>query len=267
MLGPLFFLIYLNEAANLPFSCGTHLNLFADDILSYRYTTTPEDVKCIQEDSESLSTWVRTNHLTLNPSKWKFMRVSRKRKHTIPTILLEDVPLEHVDTFKYLGVTLSSDLSWTPHIESVCTKARKLLGLLYRHFYNTAGSNTLLELYATQIRPHLEYAAPVWDPYSAININKLENTQKLALKIFSRKWNLGYQELLDLANCPTLYNRRQYFKLCIIYKITNQLIYFPTDVLSPRPNSSVLLPLIHQPFARTNAFFSYFVPSSISLWE
>ena len=151
-------------------------------------------------------------------------------KETIPTILLEDVPLEHVDTFKYLGVTLSSDLSWTPHIESVCTKARKLLGLLHRPFYNTAGSNTLLELYTTQ---HLEYAAPVWDPYSAININKLENTQKLAFKNIFKKWNLGYQELLDLANCPTLYNRRQYFKLCIIYKIINQLIYFPTDVLSP----------------------------------
>ena len=56
VLGPLFFLIYINEASNLPFSCGTHLNVFADDMLLYRYTTTHEDVKCLQQDSESLST-------------------------------------------------------------------------------------------------------------------------------------------------------------------------------------------------------------------
>ena len=127
------------------------------------------------------------------------MRVSRKRKHTrIPTILLEDVPLEHVDTFKYLGVTLSSDLSWTPHIESVCTlnpsKCKFMrVSRKRKHtripipgnswVYYTGASiiqldpNTLLELYTTQIRPHLEYAATVWDPYSRIS-HKHQQTGK-----------------------------------------------------------------------------------------
>ena len=44
-------------------------------------------------------------------------------------------------------------------VESVCTKARKFLGLLYRCFHNNTGTNTLLELYTTLVRPHLEYAA------------------------------------------------------------------------------------------------------------
>jgi len=63
-----------------------------------------------------------------------------------------------LNMFKYLGFILSSDLSWTPQVESVCTKARKLLGLLHRCFHNDIGTlNTLLELYTTLVRPHLEY--------------------------------------------------------------------------------------------------------------
>ena len=97
-----------------------------------------EDVQYLQEDSDTTCHWVRDNHLALNSSKCKYMIVSRKQKQA--STLLEGTPLEHADTFKYLGVILSSDLSWTPpQVESVCTKARKLLWLLYRRFHNNTG--------------------------------------------------------------------------------------------------------------------------------
>ena len=148
-------------------------------MLLYRCIDSREDVQYLQEDSDTTCHWVRDNHLALNPSNSKYVIVTRKRKQaSTPTILLEGIPLERADTFKYLGVILSSDLSWTPPVESVCTKARKLLGLLYRHFHNNTGTNTLLELFTTLVRPHLEYAAPVWDPSTANNINKLEDNQK-----------------------------------------------------------------------------------------
>ena len=152
---------------------------------------------------------------------------------------------------------VSSDLSWTPHIESVCTKARNLLGLLYRRFYNSAGSDTLFELYTTQIRPHLEYAAPVWDPCTARSIKKLENTQKLALKICSKQWdNLGFQDLLDLAKCPTLRNRRLYFKLCTLYKIvlTFLLIYCHLGQTSQHLYHFFINPL-HAPILSSHLLF------------
>ena len=138
-----------------------------------------------------------------------------------------------------------------PHIESVCTKARKLLGLLNR-CQNSARSDTLFELYTTQIRPHLEYAAPVWDPCTA----KYTEACKYVL-------NNG----IDLAKCPTLHNCHLYFKLCTLYKIVQKLIYFPVDILRLRSNLSASVPLLHQPFARTNSFFSSFVLSSVSLWN
>ena len=73
-------------------------------------------------------------------------------------------------------------LSWSAHIESICTKARKQIGLLYRRFYGNIDDHSLLELYSVLVRPHLEYAAPVWDPHLTKYTNKLESVQKFALK-------------------------------------------------------------------------------------
>ena len=66
------------------------------------------------------------------------MIVSRKRAPFILpefTLMLNGQALEQVDVYKYLGVLLSRDLSGSPHVDVVCAKARKILGLLYRRFY------------------------------------------------------------------------------------------------------------------------------------
>ena len=163
---------------------------------------------------------------------------------------------------------LSSELSWSTHIESICTKARKLIGLLYRRFYGNVNQQTLYSLYTTLVRPHLEYAAPIWDPHLVKDIIKLENVQKFAMKMCSKQWDMGYQDLLELSQLPTLQNRRLYLKLCTLYKIIHGYFYFPPNVFVPqvsRYNSS--LPLLNQPLARTNAFQSSFVPSSASIWN
>ena len=90
--------------------------------------------------------------------------------------MLNGLHLNKVD----LGVLLSSDLSWTPHITSVCSKAKQILGLLYRRFYNHTEGATLKQLYLSLIRPHLEYACPVWDPHTMKDEVLLEDAQKFA---------------------------------------------------------------------------------------
>ena len=107
-----------------------------------------------------------------------------------------------------LGVLLSSDLSWTPHITSVCSKAKQILGLLYRRFYNHAEGDTLKQLYLSLIRPHLEYACPVWDPHTMKDKVLLEDVQKFAFRMATKQWDSGYQELLDIMNVPSVADRR-----------------------------------------------------------
>ena len=89
-----------------------------------------------------------------------------------------------VSRYKYLGVTISSDLSWSPHITNCCSKTRRLIGLLYGHFYWYTNSRSLLRLYKSFIRPHLDYASIVWNPHFKGEIESLENVQKFALWVY-----------------------------------------------------------------------------------
>ena len=103
---------------------------------------------------------------------------------TPPQIILNDqcVILDRVQSYKYLGITLTSNLSWSPHNSVHCNKTRKLTGLLYRRFYQHASSSTLLKLqYCSFIRPHLEYTSIVWNASLKGEIEQLEKVQKFAL--------------------------------------------------------------------------------------
>ena len=172
-----YFLIYIDDVTYGPFSPGTRIVLYADDILLYRTILSNSDYSYLQSDANTVQDWVNCNHMSLNPSKCKFMLISRKcnRINNPPMITINGQILESVPTFKYLGLLLTSDLSWSKHIEGACTKAKKILGLLYRRFYQHADQDTLRQLYISIVRPHMEYAAPVW------------GTQKISVITASKK--------------------------------------------------------------------------------
>ena len=143
----------------------------------YRPIYSAIDYHALQIDIDSLCQWTDNNLLTFNAIKCKYMIVSRKKQLTLPItpIMIKDSSLERVDTYKYLGVWLSTTLNWSLQVTEVCKKARRYLGKLYRKFYGHVGPDTFLLLYLTYVRPHLEYAAVVWDPHQQGQITSLEN--------------------------------------------------------------------------------------------
>ena len=145
--------------------------------------------------------------------------------------MLGGTEMEKVDCFKYLGLLLSSDMSFGKHIESICFKARKIIGLLYRQF-NRANSGTLLQLYLAMVRPHLEYASPVWNPSIQKQVKMIEDVEKFAMRVVTRRWNAGYQELLNMVSIPSIESRRLQSSMCTLYKIVHGLCYFPPDILT-----------------------------------
>ena len=271
ILGPLLFLIYIDDIAHIPISEGSKLVLYADDILLYHPISSPQDYELLQCDVDTIQAYASTQRMTLNTTKCKFMFVSRKKKHSMPnfTISLNGLPLETITTFKYLGVLLSSDLSWSSHVHKICSKARQLLGLIYRRFYRHSNEQTLRQLYISLVLPHLEYASSVWSPHLQKDIALLEKTQHFAVKLCTKQWDSNYYELLDKLQLPTLTHRRLHNDLCLLYKIIHGLMYFPPNVITPstRVTHTTHPLLLFQPFAHTDAYRHAFVPRSISVWN
>ena len=111
VLGPLLFVIYINDVANC-ISGGSKINLFADDIALYRIITSHDDYSVLQSDVNSIDSCLSAKHLTLNPKKCCCLFISRKRIHSIPPpcLTLGHSPLAQVSNYKYLGLLITTDL-------------------------------------------------------------------------------------------------------------------------------------------------------------
>ena len=92
---------------------------------------------------------------------------------------LHNQTLENVQSAKYLGITISDKMDWGQHISEISSKATKTLGFLRRNLA-FAPRSTKEVAYKTLVRPKLEYAAPIWSPYSKLQINQVEKVQRTA---------------------------------------------------------------------------------------
>ena len=111
--------------------------------------------------------------MSFHPEKCSSLPVTRKQAVLHPNYQLHGHTLETATSTKYLGVTITSDLSWNQHIENICNKANKTLGFIRRTLKE--GSRRIKELaYKTYVRPTLEYASTVWDPSSQEGSNRIE---------------------------------------------------------------------------------------------
>ena len=272
VLGPLLFIIYLNDVVHRISNCSK-INLYADDIALYRVISHRQDYSALQADIDAISDCLSEKYLTLNSSKCCYLLISRKRIHTLhpPSLILNGQQLTRVTSYKYLGVTITSDLMWSTHIANLCNKTRKIIGLFYRTFYKDSSPETMLKLYTSFIRPHLEYAAAVWDPFLKKDIDLLENTQKFALKVSTKCWNISYDDLLSRSNLPSLQDRRRQFKLCQAFNIIHELAYFPDAPFENRHSkynsrtvhSKALMPIQ----THTSQFQHSFFPDVIEQWN
>ena len=109
VLGPLLFLVYINDIAK-DLSHGTHLRLFADDSLLYRVIKSPEDSATLQRDLDSLQRWETTNKMEFHPQKCELLRITNNKRKIVSQYTIHSVPLSESQSSKYLGVTFDPKL-------------------------------------------------------------------------------------------------------------------------------------------------------------
>ena len=157
MLGPLCFLLYINDIGD---STSSVLRLFADDSLLYRTITDHAACTQLQKDITTLVEWSKRWLMTFHPAKCYILRVTRKRKPLIHHYHMMGHQLEKVHHYPYLCVEISDKLRWDQHINKVTSKANRTLGFVRRNL-SKCPQDTKDQAYKSLVRPHLEYASAV----------------------------------------------------------------------------------------------------------
>ena len=126
VLGPLFFLLFIND---LPKCCPDgKVRLFADDTTIFFHSNNANDIKTTGKNIMiQLTSWFNANKLTLNSEKSSFtiFKSNRKSIPNLPdTIEFHDQEIKRTSHVKFLGVVLDENLTWNHHIYELCSKLK-----------------------------------------------------------------------------------------------------------------------------------------------
>ena len=218
VLGPLLFVLYIND---LPDVVKSNILLFADDTKIFNQVKSRSDALLIQEDINELEQWSDKWLLRFNTDKCHVLTLGKIEniQHTF-RYTLYDKELDHVFEEKDLGVIIDMDLNFEEHMSSKIGKANGIMGLIRRTF-SYLDPITFKKLYTSFVRPHLEYAQPVWSPHLRKHIKMLENVQIRATKLVDGMKNLEYTERLKELKLPTLLHRRERGDMIQVWKHFN----------------------------------------------
>lgn len=258
VLGPLLFLIYINDLSSV---ISSTIHLFADDCVIFREITNDNDVNVLQSDLNATSNWCENLLMDLNIKKCKIMRVFRTST-TSPPYYLNNIPLDSVNSYKYLGVHITSNLNWSPHIEYI-NNANRMLGYLQRNFSN-APCGLKLQLYKTLIRSKLEYATAVWDPSYDNLITSLELVQNNSVRFILSNYNrtASITTMKTSLALPSLTSRRKVSRLTLLHKVYHHSSLHDQLLLRPQ-HISRRIDHHHKvgiPSCNTKTFFTSFLP-------
>lgn len=184
ILGPLLFIIYINDLANVFKEVDFYF--FADDTAISIKGSSENELQIILDKLLPLVTkWFQVNRLSLNVSKTNYQIYSRKVVSDL-TIEINKAKILRKKTIKYLGIIVDENLKWTSHISNVSMIISRSLGIMGRAKYFLTAYELKL-LYNTMILPHLNYCAAVWGSNYATNVFSLVKLQKRALRIIDKK--------------------------------------------------------------------------------
>ena len=187
VLGPLLFLIYINDISNA--SRAFHAILFADDTnllgtMSTFYTFAPKskqdfDVLSnrINFELSKISDWLSINKLSLNVDKTKYMIFhNRQRKvdsYNQLSLKINDTPIKQTPTFNFLGIVINENLNWNNHIVYISQKINPVVALINR-LKHQIPVRILKMIYNSLILSRLHYGNLLWGdkPGSLIKLNK-----------------------------------------------------------------------------------------------
>ena len=216
-LGPLLFLIYINDLPNTSKLLNFHL--FADDTHIYHESSTLKSLELVMnKELKKISTWLIVNRLSLNVKKTNFVLFhpfNKPLKQNI-TLKINNKAIKEVKYIRYLGVLLDSTLTWKHHILKVTKTLSKFCGLFYKiRPYVTI--KILKMLYNSLIYSQLTYGAEVWTLAANSLLNSIFIIQKRLVRIMTFNDRRG--ENFQYPHSDPLFKRLDILKIYDIHKL------------------------------------------------
>lgn len=225
----------------------------------------------LQKDLDNLQQWEKDWQMLFNPDKCEVIRITNKRNPLIQSYSIHGSDLQTVKHAKYLGVTISSDLSWNKHVDNTAKKATTILSLNFlKRNLHSCPSTVKEKCYKALVRPIMEYASCAWDPHTQRNISKLEMVQRRAARFVKGDYDRTSSVTSMLADLKwnTLQDRRLQSKTVMFYRIVHQLVAIPaTPFLIPTRASRGHTMRYLIPQSTVNVHLYSFFPSTLRIWN
>ena len=184
ILGPLLFILYVNDLGNI--SDLAKFYLFADDTA---ILIKGKNLELLQTKINQLlplvTKWFHSNRLSLNVLKTHYQLYSMTPSVDL-NVYLDGGKIERRECVKYLGVYVDENLKWHSHIAGVVKVISRNIGVMGRvkHFLSP---RELVLLYNTLVLPHINYCAVIWGRNYPSNIKRIMILQKRAVRIIENK--------------------------------------------------------------------------------
>ena len=221
VLGPLLFLVLLSDIdSNIVSSC---LASFADDTRLWKGISGVNDASALQRDLEIVYQWAEDNNMSFNNLKFENLRfgpdstLKATTNYTSPCGTIIDTK-EHV---RDLGVTMSSDGTFSEHIQKICLSARNMCSWILRTFSDRS-SDLMLTTWKSLVLPILDYCSQLWCPLKKGDIQLIEDVQKAFTRKIPHKGQ-DYWERLRSLHLYSLERRRERYPIIYVWKMLEHI--------------------------------------------
>ena len=201
---------------------------FADDTNIFSSGSSLDDIfNVLNCELESISTWLRANKLVLNVSKSNYMIMTSPRNKILTnhyTLCIDGHVIEGVSEYKFLGVVIDDRMTWKKHINYICNKIAKGIGILVRARQLLYGES-LGTIYNALIKPHFMYCITAWGNTYKTNLTRLHLMQKKIIRVLTRSEFYAHTEpLFNKLHMMNIFEMHAYFVGIFVFKCVNNVL-------------------------------------------
>ena len=210
--GPLMYIINMNDVSTSLKYCK--YQLYADDTVLYlsgNIVNIDDVTNRLCMDLKSFKTWCDMNKLTLNVKKTKYITFglkSQTRRVVNHTVMIGDIRIERVHTYKYLGITLDMNLNFKKHLE-ICIRSASYKAMLLSKVRKYITKDAAIRIHKTMILTLIDYGDVLYDGSNQKLLKKIQTLQNRCLRTCVYKtYHISVDNLHEICTVSTLDKRR-----------------------------------------------------------